>query len=98
VTFDPSVVSYEDLVRFFFSIHDPTQVDRQGPDIGTQYRSVIFTHNDRQKETARRVMDELEASGKYKRPIATELLPSPTFYRAEEYHQKYYQKNKIIRD
>ncbi len=98
VTFDPAVVGYEELVRFFFGIHDPTQVNRQGPDVGTQYRSAIFYHSDEQKETARRVMDELGASGQFKKPIATELLPEPTFYKAEEYHQKYYQKNKIIRD
>jgi peptide methionine sulfoxide reductase msrA/msrB len=98
VTFDPTEVSYEALVRYFFSIHDPTQIDRQGPDQGTQYRSAIFYHDDSQRETARKVMDEIEASGKYKKNLATELLPSPTFYKAEEYHQKYYQKNKIIRD
>jgi peptide methionine sulfoxide reductase msrA/msrB len=98
VTFDPSVVSYEELVRYFFEIHDPTQVDRQGPDVGTQYRSAIFYHSDEQRDVARRVMGELGASKKFKKPIATELLPEPAFYKAEEYHQKYYQKNKIIRD
>jgi peptide methionine sulfoxide reductase msrA/msrB len=98
LTFDPSVVSYGELVRLFFSIHDPTEVNRQGPDVGSQYRSVIFYHSEEQKKTARGIMDELESSGRFKKPLATELLPEPTFYRAEEYHQKYFQKNRIIRD
>ena len=95
VKFDPAVVSYERLVKFFFSIHDPTQVDRQGPDVGTQYRSVIFYRDQAQKESAQKVMDELKASGRFKRPIATGLVPAAEFFPAEEYHQKYYEKNKI---
>jgi peptide methionine sulfoxide reductase msrA/msrB len=96
VTFDPERLSYADLVRHFFSIHDPTQVDRQGPDRGTQYRSAIFFHDDTQKEAARRVMDELASSGKYKKRLATELVPASAFYRAEEYHQKYYEKHGVV--
>jgi len=92
--FDPSLISYEDLVRVFFSLHDPTQVDRQGPDVGPQYRSVIFFHSQAQREAARKVMDELQASGRYLRPIVTALVPASDFYPAEEYHQKYYDKNK----
>jgi methionine-S-sulfoxide reductase len=95
VTFDPAVVTYEELVKFFFSIHDPTQVDRQGPDVGTQYRSVIFYHDQAQKESARKVMDALTAAGRFKRPIATGLVPAGEFFPAEEYHQKYYEKNKL---
>lgn len=92
VTFDPNQLSYADLVRHFFSIHDPTQVDRQGPDRGTQYRSAVFFHGEAQRETARRVMDELEGSGKYRKRLATELVPASAFYKAEEYHQKYLDK------
>jgi len=95
VRFDPAVVSYEALVKFFFSIHDPTQVDRQGPDVGTQYRSVIFYRDQAQKESAQKVLDELKASGRFKRPIATGLVPAADFFPAEEYHQKYYEKNEL---
>jgi len=94
VDFDPGLVSYEDLVRYFFAIHDPTQVNRQGPDHGTQYRSLIFYHDEKQKETARKVIDELNISGRFSKPIATGLVPVSEFYKAEEYHQKYYEKNK----
>ena len=93
VTFDPAVVSYEDLVRFFFTIHDPTQVDSQGLDVGSQYRSAIFYHDEGQRETARKVMAEIEASGRYETPLATRLVPETAFTRAEEYHQRYYEKN-----
>ena len=93
VTFDPAIVSYEELVRFFFTIHDPTQVDRQGPDVGTQYRSVIFTLDDAQKETVRKVLAEVEASGRFKKPLATAIVPALEFTRAEEYHQRYYEKS-----
>lgn len=92
IVFDPARISYEALVRKFFDLHDPTQVNRQGPDVGTQYRSAIFYHDEAQKETARRVMAELAASGRFKRPIATELKPASAFHRAEEYHQRYYEK------
>jgi len=94
VTFDPSIIPYEDLVRFFFTIHDPTQVNRQGPDVGTQYRSMIFTADEAQKKTAQGVMDELQASGRFTKPIATGIVPFSKFTRAEEYHQRYYEKNK----
>ncbi|HEX2695814.1 MAG TPA: peptide-methionine (S)-S-oxide reductase MsrA, partial [Acidobacteriota bacterium] len=93
VTFDPATVSYEDLVRFFFTIHDPTQVDRQGPDVGTQYRSVIFYYDEAQKETALKVMAQVGASGLFRKPLATALVPASEFTRAEEYHQRYYEKN-----
>lgn len=92
IVFDPARISYERLVREFFDLHDPTQVNRQGPDVGTQYRSAIFYHDEEQKETARRIMAELSASGRYKRPIATQLIAASTFYPAEEYHQRYYEK------
>ena len=96
VTFDSARVSYADLVRHFFSIHNPTQVNRQGPDLGTQYRSAIFYHGEAQKEVARKVMDELEKSGKYKKRLATELVPASAFYKAEEYHQKYFEKHGVV--
>jgi len=96
VTFDPSKVSYADLVRHFFSIHDPTQVNRQGPDRGSQYRSAIFTHGQAQTETAQKIMDELESSGKYKKRLATELVPASAFYKAEEHHQKYFEKHGVV--
>ena len=96
VTFDPKRLSYGDLVRRFFELHDPTQVDRQGPDRGRQYRSAIFFHDEGQRVEARKIMDELEASGKHKKRLATELVPASAFYKAEEYHQKYYQKHGIV--
>jgi len=96
VTFDPGQVSYADLVRHFFAVHDPTQVDRQGPDRGTQYRSAIFFHDEAQRAEARKVMDELEASKKYKKRLATELVEASAFYRAEEYHQKYFEKHGYV--
>lgn len=94
VTFDPSIISYEDLVRFFFSIHDPTQINRQGPDVGSQYRSMIFSADEAQRETAQKVMEELKASGRFTRPIATGIVPVSKFTRAEDYHQRYYEKTK----
>jgi peptide-methionine (S)-S-oxide reductase len=94
VVFSPDKVSYEELVRLFFHLHDPTQVNRQGPDVGTQYRSVIFAHSDAQRETAERIKKELDTKGRMPRPIATQIepAPAPTFYIAEEYHQKYFQR------
>jgi methionine-S-sulfoxide reductase len=85
--FDPAVVSYETLVRHFFRLHDPTQLNRQGPDIGDNYRSAIFYMNDEQKLIAEKVMEELQP--KYDGKIVTEIVPVGPFYRAEEYHQKY---------
>jgi len=92
VAFDPSRVSYEELARFFFSIHDPTQLDRQGPDVGRQYRSAIFTDSPAQAEAARRIKAEMEASGRFKRAVVTQIVPASAFYPAEEYHQRYLEK------
>jgi peptide-methionine (S)-S-oxide reductase len=91
VTFDPAKVAYRTLVEYFFKMHDPTQVDRQGPDIGDQYRSVIFTHSTEQQKTAEDVKVGLTLAKAFSRPIATQIAPAPKFWRAEEYHQRYYQ-------
>jgi peptide-methionine (S)-S-oxide reductase len=93
VTFDPAVTSYRDILEVFFSIHDPTSMDRQGNDSGTQYRSVIFTHSEQQKETAQRIIAELNSDGIGGRPIVTQVRPATTFYKAEDYHQEYYKNN-----
>jgi peptide-methionine (S)-S-oxide reductase len=93
VTFDPARVAYKTLVELFFKMHDPTQVNRQGPDVGSQYRSAVFYHSPEQKETVEKVQAALAASKKYKKPIATQTLPAGPFYRAEEYHQRYFEKN-----
>lgn len=90
--YDPGVVTYRELLDIFWSIHDPTQKDRQGPDIGTNYRSAIFYHDDEQKEQATISRDERAGSGKYRRPIVTEIVPAGVFWRAEEYHQQYFNK------
>jgi peptide-methionine (S)-S-oxide reductase len=90
ITFDPSVVTYDKLVELFFKIHDPTQVNRQGPDYGTQYRTVIFTHSAEQKATAEAIIKRLNESGKYKKPIATKVEGETTFWAAEDYHQQYF--------
>lgn len=92
VTFDPAKVNYEQLLNVFWQVHDPTQVNRQGPDSGTQYRTAIFFHSLEQEAIAKKSRAALEASGKFRRPIATEITPAGVFYRAEEYHQKYLQK------
>jgi len=92
VEYDPQKISYEKLLDLFWGAHDPTQVNRQGPDVGTQYRSVIFFHTPQQEQIARASKSKLEASGKYRRPIATQIEPAQTFYRAEEYHQQYLAK------
>ena len=92
VVFDPAKVSYETLLEVFFENHDPTTLNRQGPDVGAQYRSAIFVHDDVQREAAERVKRELDASGRYRRPIVTEVTPAGPFYRAEEYHQRYLEK------
>jgi peptide-methionine (S)-S-oxide reductase len=91
--FDPNEVSYEDLLDVFWSIHNPTTKNRQGPDIGSQYRSMIAYHTPEQESIAKRSKEDLEGSGKLNgRRIVTEIVPASTFYKAEEYHQKYYQK------
>lgn len=92
VTFDPSKVSYDKLLDVFWSAHDPTTLNRQGPDIGTQYRSAIFFHSPEQERQARASKEKLQASGKFRRPIVTEITPASTFYAAEDYHQKYLAK------
>ncbi len=93
VVFDPQKISYEALVRKFFEIHNPTTVNRQGPDVGEQYRSAIFYKNDEQKQIAEKVKAELEKNHAWPEPIVTQISPEAPFYRAEEYHQKYFQKN-----
>jgi peptide-methionine (S)-S-oxide reductase len=95
ITFDPDELSYRDLLRGFFAIHDPTTVDRQGGDIGSQYRSVIFYHDDEQKRVAEELMAELEREDVFGAPIVTQLLPAPEFYPAEAYHQEYYRNNPL---
>ncbi len=91
--FEPSRVSYEQLLDLFFRLHDPTTRNRQGPDVGTQYRSAIFFHDDAQREAALAARSALEASGRLRgRPVVTELVPAARFWRAEEYHQRYFEK------
>lgn len=92
VEYNPERVSYEDLLRVFWGEHDPTQLNRQGPDVGTQYRSVIFYHSPEQQATALASKEALERSGRYKRPIVTQIVPAAQFYRAEDYHQQYLEK------
>jgi len=92
VEYDPSEVSYEDLLRAFWENHDPTTLNRQGPDTGTQYRSVIFYHTPEQEAAAKASKEALAKSGRYKRPIVTEIVPAPEFWRAEDYHQQYLEK------
>ena len=92
VEFDPAQVPYEQLLEVFWGSHDPTQLNRQGPDVGTQYRSAIFFFNTQQKAAAEASKEKLQQSGKFKRPIVTEIKPAGEFYRAEEYHQQYLEK------
>jgi peptide-methionine (S)-S-oxide reductase len=92
VTYDPAKISYDELLETFWNLHDPTQVNRQGPDFGTQYRSAIFYLNEEQKKTAEASRKALESSGRYNRPIATEITEAGTFWPAEEYHQDYIAK------
>jgi methionine-S-sulfoxide reductase len=94
ITFDPTVLSYEDLLeKWFFKLHDPTTLNRQGNDVGTQYRSAIFPQSPEQKETAERVIQRVDASGNWKKPITTSIEPAGTWYSAETYHQDYLKKN-----
>lgn len=92
VEYDPAKISYDKLLDVFWSAHDPTQVNRQGPDVGTQYRSAIFFYTPEQEQAARASKAKQEASGRFRRPIATQIEPAQTFYRAEEYHQQYLAK------
>ncbi len=92
IEFDPEQVSYEALLETFWNCHDPTQVNRQGPDFGTQYRSVIFTHDEAQRATAEASRAALADSGRLRRPVATAIEPAGTFWRAEDYHQQYLEK------
>jgi len=92
VEYDSSIISYEKLLDVFWSIHNPTTPNRQGPDVGTQYRSAIFFHNEEQERIAQESRKKLEESGKYSRPIVTEIVTAKEFYRAEEYHQRYFEK------
>ncbi len=92
VTFDPTKVSYEKLLDIFWDNHNPTTRNQQGPDIGTQYRSVIFTHSDTQKKIAEKSRQALDKSGRWDSPVVTQVLPASTFWKAEDYHQKYLMK------
>jgi len=92
VQFDPARVSYDALLDAFFALHDPTQLNRQGPDYGTQYRSVVFYHSEEQKRAAERKIEQLKIEGQFDAPIVTQVLPAGTFWRAEEYHQKYLER------
>jgi peptide-methionine (S)-S-oxide reductase len=93
VTFDPQVLSYRDLLKVFFTIHDPTTLNRQGNDVGTQYRSAIFYHDEGQKKVAEEVIQEITGAGIWDAPIVTEVTPFDKFFMAEDYHQEYFRKN-----
>ena len=95
VEYDPAQVSYEELLALFWRIHDPTTPNQQGPDVGTQYRSAIFYHSPEQKAAAEASKEKLQKSGRYKKPVVTEITPAPEFYPAEEYHQQYFEKRGI---
>ncbi len=92
VDYDPNVASYDQLLDVFWNVHDPTQLNRQGPDVGSQYRSVIFYHDEAQREAAERAKAELERSGRFQRSIVTAIEPAATFWPAEDYHQRYLEK------
>jgi peptide-methionine (S)-S-oxide reductase len=93
VTFDPAVVSYREILEVFFTVHDPTTLNRQGADVGPQYRSVVFYHSDEQRRVAEEVIAQIERDQVWDQPIVTELAPAPTFYPAEGYHQEYFARN-----
>lgn len=93
ITFDPKVISFRDLLRIFFTVHDPTTLNRQGADVGTQYRSVIFYHDEEQKKVAEDVMKEVTAQKIWDAPLVTELAPAKPFFKAEDYHQEYFANN-----
>lgn len=94
IKFDPSIISYEKILEVFWATHDPTSLNRQGADVGTQYRSIIFYHSVKQKEEALKSKDKMEQSGKLKDKIVTQIIPLDKFYKAEDYHQNFYDKNK----
>ncbi|UCC64072.1 MAG: peptide-methionine (S)-S-oxide reductase MsrA [Anaerolineae bacterium] len=93
LTFDPEVVTFREILEVFFTIHDPTTLNRQGADVGTQYRSAIFYHSPEQKAVAEKVIQEIEAAGIWDNPIVTEVTPLTAFFKAEDYHQEYYRRN-----
>jgi len=93
VIFNPQVISFKEILQVFFSVHDPTTLNRQGADVGTQYRSVIFYHSPHQKQVAEELIAELNQAGIWKNPIVTEVSPAGSFYAAEDYHQSYFKKN-----
>ncbi len=93
IEYNPDEISYDELLNIFWNNHDPTSLNRQGPDVGIQYRSSIFVHDESQKQTAEKSKEKLNSSGKFSKTIVTEIIPSPEFYTAEEYHQKYFQKH-----
>lgn len=93
ITFDPNEISFKEILRVFFAIHDPTTLNRQGADVGTQYRSVIFYHTSEQKAAAEEIIAEIEAANIWANPIVTEVTPFEAFYQAEEYHRDYFQRN-----
>ena len=93
ITYDPAQVRYEELLEVFFKTHDPTTLNRQGNDTGTQYRSVVFYHDDQQREIATRVKKQLDDAGIFDTPVVTEISPAPEFFAAEDYHQNYYKQN-----
>ena len=96
VTYDPVRIAYDQLLDAFFALHDPTQLNRQGPDWGSQYRSAIFTHSDAQATAARARIAELNAAGTFRKPIVTQVTPATSFWKAEEYHQKYLEKRGMV--
>lgn len=96
VEYDPNQVSYDELLKIFWENHNPTTLNRQGPDIGRQYRSAIFFHDDEQEKIANQSKDNLEKSNRYNSKIVTQIVPAKSFFRAEEYHQRYFEKNKLI--
>ncbi|MGM0504816.1 MAG: peptide-methionine (S)-S-oxide reductase MsrA [Bacteroidota bacterium] len=95
ITYDPDIIAFKDLLEVFWKMHDPTTLNRQGADVGTQYRSVIFYHNDKQKEIAETYKNRLDEANIYKKPIVTEITPFESFYKAEDSHQEYYENNKF---
>jgi peptide-methionine (S)-S-oxide reductase len=93
ITFDPEVISYKEILDIFFTVHDPTTLNRQGADVGTQYRSIIFYHNNEQRAVAEQVIKEITAAGMWESPIVTQVEPLKAFYKAEDYHQQYFENN-----